>query len=155
MSHNLRALGAWLKGANLGGLPTRGNPFRHAAATHRASRKKTPRSGHHCADRRESPLRGVPYGAAVDPAAGCRQGKPPVNAPPTLDVGQQSGRKSPPDRTTKALCRIWMTNATRQQADDMKEPAGAKALPTERLSRRGTDDTDQSGSKAPHYRRSD
>lgn len=68
---------AGVRGGGAGGKPwwpaDKGKPLQPRTATHRASRKK-PGVADLCADRRESPRRGVPYGAAVAPAAGTRQG---------------------------------------------------------------------------------
>lgn len=105
MSHKWRAFGAWLQGANHGGLPPWGNPCSHASATQGGSRKKTPRSGHLCADRRESPRRGVPPGAAVAPAAGGRQGQPP----------QKGGKAHPTERRKRYAKRRWGQRTLRQQ----------------------------------------
>lgn len=105
MSHKWRAFGARLQGANLGGLPTRGNPCRRAAAAQGGSRKKTPRSGHRCADRRERPRRGVPSGAAAAPAAGARQGQPP----------HKGGKAHPTERRKRYAKRRWGLGMLRLQ----------------------------------------
>ena len=58
------------------GYRTKGKPPATMTAKQRASRKKPP-EGHRCADRRESPIRGVPYGAAERPPQEPDKGNPP------------------------------------------------------------------------------
>lgn len=90
---------AGTRGGGAGGKPRKpareGKPLHPRRAKQGASRKKPP-EGHRCADRRESPRRGVPPGAPAAPGAGARQGQ------------RRNAAKSPRDRTTKALRRTAM-----------------------------------------------
>lgn len=70
----LRALGAGGQGANLGGLPTRGNPC-NPAPLHAALAEKNPRRDTYVPGVAGAPARGVPPGAPDAPGAGARQGQ--------------------------------------------------------------------------------
>lgn len=69
-----RALGAGAQGANLGGLPTRGNHC-DPDPLHTALAERNPRSDTAVPTKGRAPTRGVPPGAPDAPGAGGRQGQ--------------------------------------------------------------------------------
>lgn len=96
-----------------------GNRWNRGTATQGGSRKKTRRRRHRCADRRESPI-GRALWRGGETAAGPRQGEPTEQAPPSIDGGQPSGRKSSHGRMPKALRRTTMGYAPTQGNEQIK-----------------------------------
>ena len=116
-------------GRETSGYRTEGKHPATLTAKHRASRKKTP-GGTPLRRAKREPRRGVPPGAPAAPGAGARQGQPPPK-------GGQAHTTKRAIMLREAAMMAKDTPKQRNKSDGSRN----RQRPTERPSRRGTDDT--------------